>query len=223
MKRITIIGSSGAGKTWLAKHLSSILNIGVIHLDRVFLQVCWDSMPSDARINILKELVQQEQWIIEGTFLRSSGPRLKEADTIIFLDMPPWLCLLRIFYRHFWCRKQPRPDLLDGCSDHLNMRRILKVVFFRIRHHKELILKMQNYSLDKEIIWLRSPKEVENFLAELRQAANRQLAINTLHFLPSETPDHMIVDHPNSLHEGVADGGADEGEAESFQLFTHHV
>lgn len=193
MKRIAIIGSSGAGKTQLARDLGSILNIDVIHLDRIFWQFCWKSISSDERKDSLQELVQQKhlqgqwQWIIEGTFLRSSEPHLKKADTIIFLDLPTWLCLLRIIYRHIRCRKQPRPDLLDGCSDNLNLKRILKVLFFRIRHHQELSQKMHSYELDKEIIWLRSPKEVNSFLVQIqkqwdtRELYNEQLIASRSH------------------------------------------
>ncbi len=31
----------------------------------------------------------------------------------------------------------------------------------------------------------------------------------------------MVIDHANSLHEGVADGGADEVEASFFERFAH--
>lgn len=170
--KIVIIGSFGGGKTTLALQLSDILNIPVYHLDRYFWLPGWKEKPEDARIKILEELVQKEQWIIEGSYLRLSGSRLNAADTIIFLDMPTWLCLLRIFYRYFKDRKRTCPDLPPGCSRNLTLWRIGKVLFFRIRHHKELSQKLHSYELDKEIVWLHSPQEVESFLSKLRQEVN---------------------------------------------------
>jgi adenylate kinase family enzyme len=68
-ERIVIIGSAGAGKSTLAQKLGSVLNIEVIHLDRYFWQPKWKEKPRDTRIEILQELVQEERWIIEGTYL----------------------------------------------------------------------------------------------------------------------------------------------------------
>lgn len=168
--KIAIIGSPGAGKTTLALQLSEILEIPVFHLERYFWLPDWKEKPGGARIKILKGIIYHEQWwIIEGTYLRSSEPRLEEADTIIFLDIPPWLCLLRIIYRRFKDRRQLRPDLPDGCSSNLNPWRIGKVLAFRRRHREELSQKLRSYSLDKKIAWLHSSKEVESFLAELQQ------------------------------------------------------
>ena len=31
----------------------------------------------------------------------------------------------------------------------------------------------------------------------------------------------MVIDHAHSLHEGIADGGADEAEAALFERFAH--
>jgi adenylate kinase family enzyme len=36
MKRILIIGSGGAGKSTLARHLGEILNIEIFHLDKLY-------------------------------------------------------------------------------------------------------------------------------------------------------------------------------------------
>ena len=164
MDRVAIIGSSGAGKSTLAQQLGESLNIEIIHLDRYFWQSDWREKPRDARIEILKALVRKERWIIEGTYLGSSEPRLNAADTIIFLDIPPWLCLHRIRQRHNKYKGQPRPDLPDGCSDNLNWICVLKVLVFPFRGRRTIKQKLRSYK-SKHIIWFRSDKEIKDFLA----------------------------------------------------------
>lgn len=173
MDKIVIIGSPGAGKTTLARKLGRKLNIKVVHLDRKFWHPGWKEKPKEKRIEILKELVRKKQWIIEGTYLDSSEPRLKAADTIIFLDINLFLCLQRVITQHFMYKGHPRHDLKEGCEDELNLLRVLKVLGFPFRGRRTLEEKLRAYE-SKQIIRLRSSKEVEDFLAKLRQDVNDQ-------------------------------------------------
>jgi adenylate kinase family enzyme len=165
MEKIAIIGSPGAGKTTFAINLRKILNIKVFHLDRLFWERGWKRKSREARIEILDKIVREKQWIIEGTYLSSSEPRLEEADTIIFLDIFPWLCLRRIIARHRKNRGKPRRDLPIDSKDKLTPGRMCKVVTFPLTDRKKFKLTLNKYA-SKHIIWLSSPKEVEEFLKE---------------------------------------------------------
>lgn len=168
MEKIVIIGSPGAGKTTLANELGPRLKIKVFHLDRLFWVRGWKRKNSDVRIDILQKIVQEKQWIIEGTYLRSSEPRLKAADTIIFLDIPPLLCLQRIIERHSKYNTRFRRDLPEECTDKLSPLRIFKVIAFRLVGRRTLKRQLRNYK-SKQIIRLRSAKEVNDFLAHQKQ------------------------------------------------------
>ena len=173
MEKIVIIGSPGAGKSTLARKLGRKLHIKVVHLDCKFWQPGWKEKPRDMRIDILKKLVQEKQWIIEGTYLDSSEPRLRAADTIIFLDVAPPLCLWRIFKRHYKCQGNPRHDLKEGCEDKLNLIRTLKVLVFPFRGRRTLKQKLRKFPPQK-VIWLRSSKEVEDFLVKIKPHADEK-------------------------------------------------
>jgi adenylate kinase family enzyme len=171
MEKIAIIGSSGAGKSTLAKKLGSILKIKVFHMDRFCWLRGWKGKTGDTRIDILQELVRGKQWIIEGTYLDSSAPRLEAADTIIFLDTPPLLCFWRIIKRHWEYRKRSRRDIPERCTDKLTLLHMLKVLVFPLIGRRRLKKKLHKYG-SKRIIRLRSVKEVEDFLAQVVQDVN---------------------------------------------------
>jgi adenylate kinase family enzyme len=163
MVKIAIVGPTGAGKTTLAKKLSSTYKIKAFHLDRLFWQRDWKKETRDNRIDILQQLIQEKQWIIEGTYIHSTELHLIAADTIIFLDVPSLVCLLRLIKRYCKGHGRPRRDIPEGCRDKLTMYRILKVLSFPLRERKTLTQKLSDFET-KEIVWFRSKKEIEDFL-----------------------------------------------------------
>jgi adenylate kinase family enzyme len=115
----------------------------------------------------------EKQWIIEGNYISSPEPRLDEADTIIFLDMHPRLCLQRVIKRHYEYHGLFRRDIAEGCTDRLTLLSMLKVLIFPWQDRRKLMQTLHNYQF-KQVFWLRSPNEVENFLVQLEQSSNRR-------------------------------------------------
>ena len=186
MDKIVIIGSPGAGKSTFARDLGRILHINVVHLDRVFWEPGWKEKPREVRLDILQEIVRNERWIIEGTYLGSSEPRLKAADTIIFLDTASLVCLSRIIKRYFNQRRFRR-DIPNGCHDKLNLIRILKVLVFPIRGRLMLEHRLRIYK-SKQIIRLGSTNEVDSFLAQLDTQPNEKKKFSMSHSVVRKRP-----------------------------------
>ena len=166
MKKIAIIGPPGAGKTTLAGNLGPLLKMKVFHLDRLFWAPGWKGKSREARMEILRGLVQEKHWIIEGTYLDSSEPRLNAADTIIFLDTPPLVCLWRLLQRYCKYHGRSRRDIPQGCTDRLTPFRMLKAVIFPFRGRKKLEKKLREFPRGK-VVRLRSAKQVKYYLAQL--------------------------------------------------------
>lgn len=176
MAKIAIVGSPGAGKSTLARKLGNLLKIEVIHLDKYFWQEGWQEQPREVWEDFQQRLVILQNWIIDGTYLSTSEIRLEAADTIIFLDRSPILCLWRVIKRHFKYAKQPRPDFSEVCLDRLNLKYIIKVFcVFPLRDRKHLLHKIQavdklnSQGASKQVITLRSEGEVLDFLQEQAQ------------------------------------------------------
>src|SRR5262249_60251114 len=53
--------------------------------------------------------------------------------------------------------------------------------------------------------------------------ARETLALRACELRVAEAVDRVVVYHANGLHEGVADGGADEAEATLVHVFAHDV
>jgi adenylate kinase family enzyme len=171
MYKIAIIGSPGAGKTTLAKKLKPIFNIKVYHLDRHLWKRDWRTITGESRIDILQNFVREKHWIIEGTYLRSSVPRLNEADFIIFLDISPLLCFWRVTKRHHEYYGKSRRDIPEGCTDKLNLLRMWKALAFWFKDRRKLEKLLDKYPPEK-IIRLSSSKMVKDFLTSLELHAN---------------------------------------------------
>ncbi len=183
MARIVIVGSAGSGKTTLAKKLKSILKIDVYHLDRIFWKRDWERKAEEERTDILQGIAQGKPWIIEGNYPKSLNPCLDVADTIIFLDFPPLLCLRRVIKRYYKDFGLRRRDLPMDCTDRLTLQFIINVLLFKFTNRRSIMQELDIYKdKHKEIIILRSSKDVDDFVAEqqklVRDVANVPILVS---------------------------------------------
>jgi adenylate kinase family enzyme len=94
LTRIVIIGNSGSGKSCLAKSLSKIYLIPIIHLDQLF----WmpggfnEKRSKDEVKNEVEQKRKDDSWIAEGVFGELAGLFLPRAQTLIYLDVDLATC-----------------------------------------------------------------------------------------------------------------------------------
>lgn len=167
MKRIMIIGCGGAGKSTLSRELGRMLDKEVIHLDSLYWQPGWQETPKDEWEKIVVNLVQKEEWIIDGNYSSTMEPRLHRADTVIFLDFPWVLCLWRVVKRWVIHFGRTRPDMREGCQERLDWGFIKWIWTFPKKRRLNLLNRVNQCSPGKQVIILRNPKEVSQFLQTL--------------------------------------------------------
>jgi adenylate kinase family enzyme len=92
--KMVIIGNSGSGKTWLARHLSTIRPAPVIHLDDLFWEPGgFDKKRGDEEIELLiAQSKARDSWIAEGVFGELAEHYLDTADFLVWLDMDWTVC-----------------------------------------------------------------------------------------------------------------------------------
>lgn len=99
MQRIAIIGCGGSGKTTIGWQLAAQIGTTITHLDVVYYDDQWNKMDADKFAALQEELVSADSWVIDGNYAGTLPIRLKRADTVIFLDLPPTTCLWGIAQR----------------------------------------------------------------------------------------------------------------------------
>lgn len=170
MKKIMIIGAPGAGKSTLARMLQKITKFPLIHLDLLFWKPGWRETSKATWIALQLEIIQGEEWIIDGTYQSTIDIRLHAADIVIFLDLPRFLYLRRVIKRHILYWRRSRPDLAKGCSEKITWNYLKDIWHFPSGEREILIKKLSGLKGQKQVVWLTSPQEVSDYTEKLRTA-----------------------------------------------------
>lgn len=117
MKKVAVIGSPGAGKSTFCKRLASATGLPLYHLDALYWKPGWVETPVAEWEAVQREVISGESWIIDGNYGRTLDIRLREADTVIWLQMPRWLCVWRACKRRLTNRDRVRSDMGEGCVE----------------------------------------------------------------------------------------------------------
>lgn len=167
MKKILVIGSSGAGKSTFSRRLGEATGIEVIHLDKLHWKPNWTEPSKDEWRSILANAVKGDSWILDGNFGSTIEMRVAACDTVIFLEMPRLVCIYRILKRIVVYREGNRPDMAEGCDERFDWE-FIKWVWNYPKQSKPKIEKiLENYKDEKTLIRLKSKRAVKNYLSNL--------------------------------------------------------
>jgi len=168
MKRILVIGNSGSGKSTMAMELGRLLDLPVIHLDRVFWKPGWVESSKEEFDASVRALAKRPRWVMDGNYTRTLPLRLKRADTVIFFDLGRWTCLFRIYKRVIGDYGKVRQDMAPGCPEKLPDWEFLKFIWtFPSVIRPCLTQAISSMSKSQRLIHLRSTAHVSAFLEEL--------------------------------------------------------
>ncbi len=158
MRKIIVIGCPGSGKSVFSKKLNEITQIPLFHLDLLF----WNSDKTTVErvvfLERLNQVMKAEQWIIDGNYNSTMELRMKECDTVIFLDYPLEICLDGVKER----RGKPRSDMpwIETEEDFKFMEFIKS---FNTQTRPKILDLLKKYS-HKEIYIFKSRDKADDFL-----------------------------------------------------------
>ena len=158
--KIHIIGCSGSGKTYLANALAKKYNIPHFDLD----DIQWDNnaegygtkRPLEERNALLQEVLNNNEWVIEGVYYAWVQQSFDEADKIYVLDMPRYLYKSRIIIRSIKRKLGIQQGKRETLKSVYNLLKWTET--FQNKNLKEIKTILDKY--ENKVIWLSSKKDV---------------------------------------------------------------
>ena len=176
MKRVSVVGSSGSGKTTVARQLAEVLGVPHVELDALHWGANWSPATNDELSERVRAATAGKAWVVDGNYWGKIGPQVwTSADTVVWLSPPRWRAIWQSVTRAVR-RAATREELWAG-----NRERWRGLMFWR-REDSILWWAWTTYPRTQERYaqamsdpqWshitfhrLRTRREIDRFVAEL--------------------------------------------------------
>lgn len=173
MRRVSLVGTPGSGKTTVGRRLARSLDVPFIELDSIFHQAGWRDLPREEFRQRVTDALVPEGWVVDGNYQAVLDLVWDRADTVVWLDLPRPLIMRRVIKRSLR-RSLTREVLWNGNREPLTN-------FYRLDPEKNVIrwawVKHAGYSeryhaaMNDEanshlrFVRLKTPREIETMLA----------------------------------------------------------
>jgi adenylate kinase family enzyme len=177
VQRICIIGSTGSGKTSLARAVAACLAMPRVELDALH----WDPNWTEASDHVFRERVAEalsgDRWVVDGNYSRVHDFTIQRADAVVWIDLPFHQTLWRLAgrtFRRWWTRE----ELWRGNRERLATQFLSRDSIFywlitsyprRKRQFPELLRRCA--ARGQLTFRLKSQREVDAWVRTLRQLA----------------------------------------------------
>jgi shikimate kinase len=170
--RVVLQGISGSGKTTLGRTLAARLGVPFVETDALVHGPGWSETPDAELRDLLSPTVEGgDGWVLDSDYRRKIGTYVMEhADTVVWLDLPLWLCLRRL-WRRTRRRMRSAEELWNGNRE--SWRAAFwggeSLFVWAVRKHfaqgaelRELFARPELAHM--EVVRLRTPAAVESWL-----------------------------------------------------------
>jgi adenylate kinase family enzyme len=178
VRRVSVVGTSGVGKSTLSRTLAGALDADFLELDSVFHQAGWVPLPREEFRQRVAAVVAGERWVIDGNYTSQVKDLVwARADTVVWLDLPRRTVMRRIIWRSFR-RAAARTELWNGNRERwrnfFSMDKEESVIAWAWQTHAATQAKLEAAMADRgnghlEFVRLESSGAVRRFLQDLRR------------------------------------------------------
>lgn len=177
-RRTIIAGVSGSGKTTLAARLAPVLDAPHTEIDALFHGPGW--VPRPSFLDDVRRLAGSDTWVTEWQYSTARPILAARADLLVWLDLPFWTVTFPRVLRRTRQRSRGREALWNGNVEPplwrvlVDRENILRWAVSTRHKYRESVPALAREHPTLPVVWLRSPAEVEGWVAgALWDAARR--------------------------------------------------
>ena len=158
MKRVIVIGCPGSGKSTFSRELHNRTGIPLHHLDMMYWNADKTTVEKSVFLDRLSDVLDDNEWIIDGNYASTMELRLRACDTVIFLDYSLDVCLDGIKAR----RGKPRGDM-PWIETEEDAEFIEFIKSYNDQQRPKVLELLEKYS-NKKIIIFTSREQANDFI-----------------------------------------------------------
>lgn len=161
-RKITVIGGCGTGKTTLTNNLSKILNLPVYHIDGFNYEKDWVEVKKEIRDAKIREIIEKDNWILDGTYTSTIVERIEKSDLVIYLDYSTLAQVKGIFQRYFSIHGKEKDDI-PGCKERMTWRFLKFTLKWRKNKREFLLSKIKEAENQNKIMIFKNRKQLNKW------------------------------------------------------------
>ena len=161
-RRIAAIGCGGSGKSTLARALGERLGLPVVQLDLLYWKPGFVASGLEEFASAQRELVAGDRWVLDGNYGRTMEIRLEAADTVVFLDTPTAVSLIRILRRQLAGMLLRRSHLGPDYPERLSLEFLRYVAGYRRTRRPGILERLSGFP--GEVVVLGSKRDAARWL-----------------------------------------------------------
>lgn len=169
-QRISVVGTTGSGKTTLARQVAQHFQIPHIELDALHWEPNWTAASPQVFRERVTEALSGDRWVVDGNYSAVRDIVWSQADTVVFLDYSFWLNMARLLQRTVQ-RSLKQEELWNGNREGIRKSFLsqesivlwMLQTYQRNRKKYPLLFQRPEYA-HLSVVHLQSPQMAEEWL-----------------------------------------------------------